>query len=112
MNTLLIALLLTILIESIVAYVLGVREGKNYILFGLMNTATNLSLNLIGYLIHGIKVSQGLIVYGVLEPIVLIVEYFIVKTYGSNIQKPFRLVFWMNCVSMIGGLLWQHFLTF
>ena len=33
--------LLTILIESITAYVIGIRGKKNYILLFLVNTATN-----------------------------------------------------------------------
>ena len=45
--------LLTILIESITAYVIGIRGKKNYILLFLVNTATNPAAVLLYLFLYG-----------------------------------------------------------
>ena len=101
-------LLLTIILEGIAAYIMGLRSFRELILTALVNIITNpmlvyLSLFLMYY--EGIQTGTVL-TYLVLEPLVIIIEFLIYKRCLKG-RNCLLLSFTLNIVSILGGLLWQ-----
>ena len=97
-------------IEIGVAFVIGIRGSRNLLLILLVNIATNLSINLLLIIlrVEGI-IDTGLpLTYGVLEPLVVLVEGLIYKVYLEDRRNPFLLSLILNLSSIIiGGLIWK-----
>ena len=107
-NYLLKPLLLTIIIESIVSYVLGMRNKKDYLLLILINIITNISINLLNYLSIYYLINNILrifLIYIVCEIIVVLVEYRFYKYYLIEDMDCFRLSLFTNLFSLLGGII-------
>ena len=103
-------LLLTILFEGIVAYLLGFRNKKSQLLIMLVNIITNPILVTISlFLMYYLDIDKALwIIYGILEPIVIYVEYLLFKKYLNEKYNYILLSFVLNVSSIIGGLICQR----
>ncbi len=102
-------LLLTIVFETAAAYLLGIQNRKEILLVILLNILTNpvlvlFSLFLMYY--EGIKTGRFL-TYAVLEPMVVLVEYYFYRKYLDTKMNPFLLSLSLNLISILGGLLCQ-----
>ena len=106
LETFLKPLLLTILLECIVAFILGLRN-KDLILVVMVNIITNPPLVYICLaLMYYLGVDKAyLITYLILEPIVIIVEWLIYRQYLNKKTNYLLLSIILNVVSIIGGLI-------
>ncbi|MBQ1306463.1 MAG: hypothetical protein IIY44_08765 [Erysipelotrichales bacterium] len=108
MTAFLIPLGLTILFECLGAFLIGVREKKEYLLITLVNVLTNPAAV---YLAEWIRQSvfspvlAAVLMYGVLEPIVILVELVYYKIYGNDPDHAFGRSVILNLTSIMGGLL-------
>lgn len=101
-------LLLTIILEGVVAYIMGLRSSKEQILVALVNIITNPLLVYVSlFLMYHEGIQTGrVLTYLVLEPLVILVEYLIYRSCLKN-RNCFVLSLILNIISIIGGLLWQ-----
>ena len=101
-------LLLTIVLEGIVAHIMGLRSLKEQILVALVNIITNPLLVYVSlFLMYHKGIQTGTVLtYLVLEPLVIFVEYLIYRSCLKN-RNCFVLSLILNIISIIGGLLWQ-----
>ena len=101
-------LLLTIVLESIASYIMGLRSLKEQILVALVNIITNPLLVYVSlFLMYHKGIQTGTVLtYLVLEPLVIFVEYLIYRSCLKN-RNCFVLSLILNIISIIGGLLWQ-----
>jgi len=108
----LVCLLLTIIIELLVAYILKVRNKMDLINIILVNILTNpllvSTVNLIS-INYGLKISY--IFLAIFELLVVFIEGFIYKKY-LDFKKinPYLLSFILNLCSYLSGLLIQLFI--
>ena len=106
-------LILTELLEFAAAYFLKIRAPRDYLLIGLVNIVTNLSLSLAVLILSGVLNNYWAVIgitYGILEPIVFFTEYVYYKKWLTDRAGAFRYSIIMNLVSMAGGLLCQNIL--
>lgn len=104
----LIPMALTVVIEMLVGYLLGVRTVKQQILIALANILTNPLLHLIAGLLYpklGLP-AVHMLIYFVLEPLVILLEGRIYQI-GLGIPHPYRISLIMNLITIAGGLLWM-----
>ena len=115
MNSLLIILrplIPTIIIESIVAYILKIRDKDELINIALINIITNTALTLIiqAYVyyfgIGSIKILTYIIV-PILEVIIIVVESILFKKYLKKDRNYIVISFILNMSSYIGGIIWK-----
>ena len=102
-------LLLTIIFEMTAAYLLGIRNRKDILLVILLNILTNPVLVLISSFLmyhEGVKTGR-LLTYAVLEPLVILTEYYFYHRYLTAGKNAFLLSLVLNLVSILGGLLCQ-----
>ena len=92
-------LLATVAIEAADAFCLGVRAARDLALVALINLAA-LLLRQSGFL------YAEAVIYLLLEPLVVLVEYLFYRAYLESGIRPFRLALLLNAFSAIGGLLW------
>lgn len=91
----------TILLESLAAFVMGLRGKKEYLLLALVNGVTNPFVVVLTALTENVLVT-----YGLLEPLAIFIEYNILRKHLDWPQTG-RLVLACNCVSMLGGIVWK-----
>ena len=102
-------LLLTIVFETAAAYLLGIRNRKNILLVVLLNILTNPVLVLFSLLLmyhEGVRIGR-ILTYAVLEPLVILTEYYFYQKYLISKKNPFVLSLILNLISILGGLLCQ-----
>ncbi len=101
-------LLLTIILEGIASYIMGLRSLKEQILVALVNIITNPLLVYVSlFLMYHKGIQTGTVLtYLVLEPLVIFAEYLIYRSCLKN-RNCFTLSLTLNFISIIGGLLWQ-----
>lgn len=105
------ALVLTIVIETAVAYVMGVRKSRDYLLIILANIMTNVSLNYLHLVLFKFwGTSATLLMYMAGELMVVCVEYMIYKRHLESPVDPLKLAAVSNVISFTGGLLWKSYL--
>lgn len=118
--TLLLALLLTILFETFIAFLMGVDIKKNIKSIVIVNSLTNISLNIIIWSIYYTNLLNRLVfilpfsiewstVFRIieifLEIIVVIVEYFLYKKWLKDFDKVGIYVILANIFSYTFGIL-------
>ena len=106
-ESLVISLILTLIIELGVVIVLGIRNKKDLLLVILVNTLTN---PIVVYFtnISLILNSQLILiaVIAILEISAFLVEGFLLKKYLNNKKiQPYLLSFLMNLISFSGGII-------
>lgn len=106
-SNLLTALLLTIIIESLAAFLLGYRDKTLYITLALINIITNPLLNYILALVYYLGLYS---LYGFaeifLEAAVVIIEWrLLIYALGRESKSMFKLSLIMNISSYLTGLL-------
>lgn len=115
MNNLLIILkplIPTIIIESIVAYILKIRNKDELINIALINIITNTILTLIiqsivyYFGIDSINVLTYIIV-PILEIIIIVIESILFKKYLKESRNYIVISFILNISSYIGGIIWK-----
>jgi len=106
-KVLLVNLILTIIIETVVAIVLGLRKKEQLYVVLLMNTITNLTLV---FTISCIRIVFNLneiydyIIILILEIVVWLVETKIIKwQFDCNIKEAMYISFVLNCSSFCFG---------
>lgn len=101
------ALILTILIESITAYMLGYRGKLLYLTLLLINIMTNPTINLVLLLIYQMNNYTAYITSQLLlEILVVIVEWRLLKyTYPKEKKSLLLLSIIMNSASYLFGLI-------
>ena len=95
---------LTILIETAFLTAVGYRERGFVLLCVCANAATNLSLNLLVWLLFYLGVNLTVVVYP-LEAAVVAVEFLIYGAYLGFSRKLFLLTLCANALSYGAGLL-------
>ncbi|MBQ1321974.1 MAG: hypothetical protein IIY53_10115 [Solobacterium sp.] len=95
----------TILLESLAAFVMGLRGKKEYLLLALVNGVTNPFVVVLTALTESAPVT-----YGLLEPLAILIEYNILRKYLAG-PRIGRLVIVCNCISMLGGIIWLKLLN-
>ena len=104
-------LFLTIIFETTAAFLLGIRNRKDILLVILLNILTNPVLVLFSSFLmyhEGVKTGQAL-TYAVLEPLVILTEYYFYHRYLIARKNTFLLSLILNLVPILGGLLCQMF---
>ena len=101
-------LLLTVVIEFVLAFLLGFRK-RELLLCLFVNMITNPLLVLFSTLIFQQLGASSfyLLTYLVLEPLVILAEYRIYYYYLGKDRHPFVLSLLLNTGSILGGLLWN-----
>ena len=107
MKTLFLAWMLTVVIESAVLYLLKVRKKEDYLLMLLVNTATNISANVLYQLNLNYNVINRWVRLAVIEIAVVLVEYVYIKKYMETDVDPLVTSVLMNTASFLGGIIWS-----
>ncbi len=110
MLRLIIALVLTIIIENTVLYILGVREKDDFLLMTLINVVTNIPANILYQLNLKYNVISEHICMAVLEAAVVAVERLYMKKYMKKEMNPLQTALIVNAASFAGGIIWNYFL--
>ena len=106
-------LLATIVIEVLLACLLGQRKGRTLLLVVLVNMVTNPLLHLAaGSLLQKMPLSQvHWIVYAVMEPLVVLIEGLLYHRC-TDLRHPYLFSLILNTGSLTGGWLWKHWLRY
>ena len=106
MELYLIPLILTIIIELSVAYLLGFRGKNLFLALLVINIITNPALNLVVSQTVDLWIRFGVSYILVLEAVVVVAEYLMLKFTFKNSKEPFfKLSFVMNATSFLIGIL-------
>ncbi len=101
-------LVATIIIEAIVAWLIGIRNGREQLLIMLVNIITNLLLNLSYSLLYGlIGYTATWLAYLIGEPAVVMVEYMYFRKYLETETDCLKTSLLLNVTSALAGLLWS-----
>ena len=99
-------LLITLILETIAAFIIGIRKADGLIKLALINTITNLSINLFLIFWRIYKpIDTVLTVTIILEIAVVISEGILIGKTIENARRPFLTSLYLNAVSFAGGLL-------
>ncbi len=109
-QSLIISLLLTLLLESIFAFVVGVRGKMDYLLLVLVNLLTNPLVVLLYSLSLLFIPFTGIWVQLILEAMAVMTEGIYYKKYAISIKRPFLFSLCINGFSYGVGLLINYFL--
>lgn len=108
-----ISLLLTLLIEWLVALLWGLRGKKEFLLVTLVNIVTNPAAVLTYWLYKVYCADTSMAVEIVIEMVVVVVEALIYRSFaqedGFKIRRPVALAIVANGLSWGMGALWQVF---
>lgn len=110
-----ISLVLTLIIESAVARVWGLKTKKEMLLVLLVNILTNPTAVFCAWLFNGLLGSNCSFGFQcVIEVIVVIVEAKVYSSFareeGWNIKKPLQFAIIVNMVSWLSGVVIQYFI--
>ncbi len=101
-------LVLTVVIECLVARLFGIRKRSDLLTVMLANTITNPLVNLISYLLFHFGLAaliRRMIVYLILEPLIVVVEAGIYRYNLDEEINGWLLSLAANLTSILGGLL-------
>ena len=104
----LLPLLLTEVIEIGIGCIIGIRKKWDVLLIFLVNIITNLSLNLLLFILRSKGfIDEGyLLIYLVLEPLIILVEWLFYRWFMECEKNKLMISIVLNLCSIIGGLLW------
>ncbi len=96
----------TVVLESAVALIWGLRTPKELGILALINTVTNLTLNLTLSVLH-LYVPHRIVVAVMIamEAAIFVTEGLLVRSLIRRCRHPFLLSFTMNAVSLLAGFL-------
>ncbi len=98
------ALMLTILLESIIAFLLGERSGTFYRAMACINVMTNLSLNLLLLSLYRAGATQVFGIVLLCETLIVLVEWrLLLWVFPKQKQRMFILSLAMNAGSFLFG---------
>ena len=109
-------LLMTLLIEMTGAYALGIRRREDLTLVAAVNLLTNppavFTAMMVSNVLQG--VPRHIVVYGVLEPFIVFIEYLYYDRDMESSIHPLFLSIILNILSVTGGIIcaklfWQTF---
>ncbi|MBQ7783074.1 MAG: hypothetical protein IJ368_03810 [Oscillospiraceae bacterium] len=106
LKSMLLALVLTLMLELPAAAVLGVRGKTNFIIVILANTLTNPAVNCIHSFCRyslGFGFAQMAVITALLEISAFVTEWLVYKK-NTDVEKPFRLSLCCNAFSYLTGL--------
>lgn len=108
MNSFLIPLVLTVIIEMAVAYLMGIRGRRNCFLILLVNIMTNVTINwLHGILFKWFDNSGTVIIYTAGEMIVVLAEYCLYRKDLNTDTSIWKYALLANTASVLGGIIWK-----
>lgn len=100
-----ISLGLTLIIEEGLAFISGIRAGKDFGLVFLVNLLTNPAAVMGYYYINSFTQLNSVIIKIPIELMVIFIEGFYYKKYSFTIQKPFLFSVFANIFSFGTGLI-------
>ncbi len=108
MNSYLIPLFLTVIIEMAVAYLMGIRGRRNCFLILLVNIMTNVTINwLHGILFKWLGNSGTLLIYTAGELTVVLTEYCLYRKDLKADTAVWKYALLANTASVLGGIIWK-----
>ncbi len=109
MSGIVIALLLTIVIESVVLCLLKVRMREDYLLMALINVVTNIPANVLYQLNLHYNIINKWLRMALIEIAVVLIEWKYIKDYMKSDVRPLITSVMVNVASFLGGLVWNMF---
>jgi len=106
--TLLISLGLTLALELIFCFAVGLRGSRNLTVVILVNILTNPPIVLLNYILGKTSDLPPFLIITVLEMSAVLVEGLYYRSYGENIKHPFALSFCANAFSFLTVLIINH----
>lgn len=107
MSGFVVALLLTVVIESAVLYLLKVREKGDYLLLTLVNVVTNIPANIFYQLNLYYNFINRWLRLALIETAVVLVEWKYINDYMKSDVRPLLTAVMVNVASFLGGILWN-----
>ena len=107
MSGIVIALLLTIVIESAVLFLLKVRRREDYLLMALINVMTNIPANVLYQLNLHYNVINRWLRMALIEIAVVLVEWKYIKDYMRSDVRSLPAAVAVNVASFLGGIIWN-----
>ncbi len=107
MRGIVIALLLTIVIESVVLCLLKVRKKEDYLLMILINVVTNIPANVLYQLNLHYNIINKWLRMALIEIAVVLVEWKYIKDYMKSDVRPVLTAVMVNVASFLGGIIWN-----
>lgn len=97
-------LLVTLFLEWIAAWIIGIRDRHRLWILGLVNAITNPILN-ITIILMGLylPVTFTLVAIHVMEVLIVLVEGWLFKKFLADVKHPFWLALYLNAVSFFLG---------
>jgi len=106
--TLLISLGLTELMELGLAYILGLRNKKDFVLMAMVNVMTNPAVVLLNALLTRKTGLNHFLIVAFLETAAIVIEGAYYKNYAEKISRPFLFSLETNAFSYTVGLVISH----
>ena len=108
MNFFLAPLFLTVAIEMAVAYLMGIRGRKNYLLILLANIMTNVTINWLHLILFKWLANSGtLLIYTAGELTVVLTEYCLYRKDLRTDTDIWKYALLANTASVLGGIIWK-----
>lgn len=107
MSGIVIALLLTIVIESVVLFLFKVRKREDYLLMALINVMTNIPANVLYQLNLHYNVINRWLRMALIEIAVVLIEWKYIKDYMKSDVRPLITAVMVNVASFLGGIIWN-----
>lgn len=98
-----ISLFLTVIFEEMFVILLRLRDKRTLLLIALINLLTNPPAVLSYYLLKQYTNYSVLFITIVVEVVVILVEFFYIRSYGRKIKHPFWLALGINIFSYTIG---------
>lgn len=106
--TLLISLALTLVLETIFCFAVGLRGVRNFTVVVLVNILTNPAVVVLNNLLSRSGSLPPALIIAILELAAVIVEALYYRSCGDNIKHPFALSFGANAFSFFTVLFINH----
>lgn len=95
---------ITVILESLALYLMGIRNKRDFLLMFLVNIITNISANLVfAYMLRFINRYVLLVL---VEAAVVMVECRYIRRYFTSKVDPLKTSLILNVISFTGGILW------
>ncbi len=112
LSTLIIPYVITLFLELILAWILGIRKKRDLLTVVLVNTLTNPLLNLILlYLAASFPYSTYQWAVPLMELLIWMAEGLLFRKFLKKLRHPFLFSACLNAVSFFGGGLLQRWLA-
>ena len=105
LNMLVKPLIITLILETAAALIIGIRKADELLRLALINIITNLSINLFlifWKLYHPVNTVLTVII--ILELAVVVSEWLLIRKAIKSVKHPFLISLYLNVVSFAGGL--------